>query len=53
MSERFHRLDWLKVQLDQHRPLPPQVVENLHDSLVLQWTYHSNAIEGNTLDMMF
>lgn len=51
MSERFHRLDWLKAQLDQHRPLPPQVVENLHDSLVLQWTYHSNAIEGNTLTL--
>ena len=51
MSERFAHLDWLKTQLDRHRPLPRQVVENLHDSLVLQWTYHSNAIEGNTLTL--
>jgi Fic family protein len=27
------------------------VVENLHEDLVLRWTYHSNAIEGNTLTL--
>ena len=47
----FAVLDQLKATLDQHRPLPASVVKNLHDVLVLQWTYHSNAIEGNTLTL--
>ena len=47
----FDHLDTLKSQLDSHRPLPQAVVNNLHESLVLQWTYHSNAIEGNTLTL--
>lgn len=28
------------------------VVKNLHNDLVLRWTYHSNAIEGNTLTLL-
>lgn len=47
----FDYLDTLKNRLDSHRPLPSAVVNNLHESLVLQWTYHSNAIEGNTLTL--
>lgn len=50
MSE-FEKLDALKAKLDQYRPLSSQMVNNLHDNLVLQWTYHSNAIEGNTLTL--
>lgn len=41
----------LKTKLDEHRPLAAEIVSNLHESLVLQWTYHSNAIEGNTLTL--
>lgn len=48
---RFALLDKLKAKLDEYRPLDQQVVNNLHDNLVLQWTYHSNAIEGNTLTL--
>ena len=51
MSDTFQTLDNLKAKLDSYRPLPPAVVANLHESLVLQWTYHSNAIEGNTLTL--
>jgi Fic family protein len=47
----FRRLDALKARLDSYRPLPRAVVDNLHETLVLQWTYHSNAIEGNTLTL--
>jgi len=47
----FDRLDALKSRLDGYRPLPDSVVRNLHDELVLQWTYNSNAIEGNTLTL--
>jgi Fic family protein len=47
----FSNLDLLKQQLDQYRPLPEAVIRNLRDDLVLRWTYHSNAIEGNTLTL--
>lgn len=45
----FDEIDKLKSKLDNYRPLSNDIVKNLHDSLVLNWTYHSNAIEGNTL----
>ncbi len=47
----FAKAELLKAKLDTYRPLDNQVVNNLHDNLVLQWTYHSNAIEGNTLTL--
>ncbi len=47
----FDKLDCLKQKLDSFRPLPCEVVKNLHEDLVLRWTYHSNAIEGNTLTL--
>lgn len=48
---RYSSLDMLKRRLDTRRPLPPEVIRNLHEDLVLRWTYHSNAIEGNTLTL--
>jgi Fic family protein len=48
----FTPLDALKARLDALRPLPAAAVRNLRDELVLRWTYHSNAIEGNTLTLM-
>ncbi|TVQ94857.1 MAG: Fic family protein [Chromatiaceae bacterium] len=45
-------LDRLKARLDALRPLPEATLRSLHDDLVLRWTYHSNAIEGNTLTLM-
>lgn len=47
----YHKLDELKHRLDASRPLPPEVVRNLHEDTVLRWTYHSDAIEGNTLTL--
>lgn len=47
----FDQFDAQKARLDALRPLPPALVSNLHDDLVLRWTYHSNAIEGNTLTL--
>lgn len=51
LNTSLSKLDALKAKLDQYRPLNLQVVNNLHENLVLQWTYHSNAIEGNTLTL--
>lgn len=48
----FSDLDHLKHRLDTLRPLPPALLRNLHDDLLLRWTYHSNAIEGNTLTLL-
>ena len=47
----FSKLNKLKDKLDQHRPLSPQILKNLHEDLVLKWTFNSNAIEGNTLTL--
>ncbi len=47
----YRKLDLLKEKLDSYRPLPPEIVSNLHEDLVVRWTYNSNAIEGNTLTL--
>ncbi|MDR0275289.1 MAG: Fic family protein [Burkholderiaceae bacterium] len=44
-------LDRLKARLDAARPLPGHTLASLRDHLALEWTYHSNAIEGNTLTL--
>lgn len=51
MDDIFNTLDLMKETLDAHRPLPGEVMKNLHEDLVLRWTYNSNAIEGNTLSL--
>lgn len=38
-----------KARLDTARPLPLHTLEALREQLTLEWTYHSNALEGNTL----
>lgn len=47
----FSKLDELKNKLDKYRPLSPQILKNLHEDLVIKWTFNSNAIEGNTLTL--
>jgi Fic family protein len=51
MKRTLRLLDALKAKLDAQRPFPAAVTKNLHENLVLNWTYHSNAIEGNTLTL--
>lgn len=38
-----------KDQIDQFRPLPPALVQNLEEWFLVELTYTSNALEGNTL----
>lgn len=47
----FQQLDQLKAELDSLRPLPEHTVKSLHEQLIVEWTYNSNAIEGNTLTL--
>lgn len=39
----------LKAELDQLKPLDPDVLQRVNSKLKLDWTYHSNKIEGNSL----
>jgi fido (protein-threonine AMPylation protein) len=40
-----------KKQLDAYRPLDLGIVRRLHEDFRVEATYHSNAIEGNTLTL--
>jgi len=40
-----------KKELDSHRPLNASIVRKLKEQFALEWTYNSNAIEGNTLSL--
>ena len=40
-----------KKVLDFARPLPPVIVAKLKEYFDVEWTYNSNAIEGNTLTL--
>ncbi|MBF0275874.1 MAG: Fic family protein, partial [Nitrospinae bacterium] len=37
------------ARLNALRPFDPMTEQLIQDQLMLQWTYNSNAIEGNTL----
>ncbi len=41
----------LKEALDRHRPLSKEKMAIMAEKLNIEWTYHSNAIEGNTLTL--
>ena len=44
-------IDEKKAQLDKLRPFPQNTLKSLQEKMALEWTYHSNAIEGNTLTL--
>ncbi|MFC3802265.1 Fic family protein [Cohnella sp. GCM10012308] len=47
----FELIDQKKSLLDARRPFPAHTLRTIHEHLVINWTYHSNAIEGNTLTL--
>ena len=47
----FSRIDALKEQLDKRRPLTAGELKRLQDEFLVEYTYNSNAIEGNTLTL--
>lgn len=44
-------IDKKKIELDKRRPLTEGEVERLTEQFVIEYTYNSNAIEGNTLTL--
>jgi Fic family protein len=52
LPRKIHeRLLTKKKRLDSYRPLPPALVSQLKESLLIEYTHSSNAIEGNTLTL--
>lgn len=47
----FRRIDALKAALTKRRPLTQGEVEALRKEFLVEFTYNSNAIEGNTLTL--
>ena len=45
------RLSRKKATLDSYRPFRPEIAQRLHEDVRIQSTYHSNALEGNTLNL--
>jgi len=52
LKESVHnRILEKKKELDTLRPLPPNIVRKLQEQMQVEYTYNSNAIEGNTLTL--
>ena len=50
-EELLERIDEKMKRLDSMRPIPADALGKLHEEMRLAHTYHSNAIEGNTLTL--
>lgn len=48
LTDRIRRK---KAELDKIRPLPKSVLDRLRHDFYIEWTHHTNAIEGNTLSL--
>ncbi|MFA4905963.1 MAG: Fic family protein [Candidatus Margulisiibacteriota bacterium] len=49
LENLLKEIDQKKVKIDAARPLPKIILDKLTEYLDIEWTYNSNAIEGNTL----
>lgn len=47
----FTSIDEMKAELDRRRPLTAGELKRLQDEFLVEFTYNSNAIEGNTLTL--
>lgn len=52
MNDLFEKLTKKKKQLDKYKPLAPEELKNIQEWLDVEYTYTSNAIEGNTLNRL-
>lgn len=51
MISILNQIDERKKQFDAKRPFPPHTLKSIREHLIVAWTYHSNAIKGNTLTL--
>ena len=47
----FASVDGMKAEIDRRRPLTAGELKRLQDEFLVEFTYNSNAIEGNTLTL--
>jgi len=47
----FSYIDSLKKAISEYRPFSKGLANSLQEKLIVEWTYNSNAIEGNTLTL--
>ena len=47
----LQQIERKKIELDGRRPLTAGEVERLNEEFIVEYTYNSNAIEGNTLTL--
>jgi Fic family protein len=47
----FDKVEKLKSKLNEYRPLTSEEVNRLREEFLIDFTYNSNAIEGNTLTL--
>src|SRR5574344_299733 len=50
-DDYFNEVDEKLAKLNKKRPLPKDTLKSLQENNILDWTYNSNAIEGNTLTL--
>ena len=50
-EELFAEVDAIKAELDKRRPLTQGELQRLREEFLIEYTYNSNAIEGNTLTL--
>lgn len=51
-ENRFQQNDEYKAKIDAHRPLSVDILSQIQDYYKIGLTYSSNALEGNTLDLV-
>jgi len=51
-DNKFQQNDEYKARIDAHRPLSTDVLSQIQDYYKIGLTYSSNALEGNTLDLV-
>ena len=49
IQDTYNKVDRLKKELDELRPLNPENEKKIMDKFRLDWNYHSSHIEGNLL----
>lgn len=49
--EIFSRIDAMKAELDARRPFSAAELRRMREEFAVEYTYNSNAIEGNTLTL--
>ena len=50
-SDLLNSIEKKKRELDSYRPFSTELMHKLEEQFIVEWTYNSNAIEGNTLSL--